>query len=108
MTTLLLIMLYPVLVFARLVNAMTGRAPLRRREPAASSLWIERRSPDSDAHYFSEASPVETQRGAGRWPAVVLAAIARWFAPARLQPQEKFSPAADREQGIPDEIYTLW
>jgi hypothetical protein len=108
MTTVILALLYPLLLIARVINRLTGRDPLRWREPSAASLWIERRVPESDAHYFGETSPVEGARGAGRWPAAVFARVARWYAPARLQPQEKFSAATDREQGIPDEMYTLW
>ena len=110
MTTIVLALLYPLLMTARLLNLVFGRDPLRRREPAAQSLWIPRATRASDASYFSEASPAEghSHGGFGRLPESVLVRLARWYAPSRLQPREKFSAAADREQGIPDEMYTLW
>jgi hypothetical protein len=109
MIRIILVLLYPLLLMARVADAIAGRDPLRRREPDAASLWIERRPSTGDASYFLEASPAEQdRRGAGRWPEAVMAAVARWYAPPRLQPEEKFSAAADREQGIPDEMYTLW
>jgi hypothetical protein len=109
MTTLLLTLLYPLLVAARAMNALLGRDPLRRRPPAGS-LWIARDPAAHDAGYFSESSPNEGRGhgGSGRIAAAVLLLIARWYAPPRSQPNEKFSAAADREQGIPDEMYTLW
>lgn len=110
MTTIVLTLLYPLLMIARLMNRVLGRDPLRRREPASASLWIARTSQPADTSYFSEVSPAEGKDhgGFGRLPESVLLRIARWYAPSRLQPREKFSAAADREQGIPDEMYTLW
>jgi hypothetical protein len=110
MTTLLLALLYPLLVAARLFNALLGRDPLRRARPGAGSLWVERTSSSGDAGYFSEESPSENRsRASAAWlPESILVVLARWYAPPRLQPNEKFSAAADREQGIPDEMYTLW
>lgn len=109
-TTIVLALVYPLLLAARLLNLVLGRDPLRRREPTSRSLWIARDTATSDAGYFSEASPAEGRGhgGFGRLPESVLLRIARWHAPPRLQPREKFSAAADREQGIPDEMYTLW
>ncbi len=106
MPRLLTALVYPLLVLQRLRNIVRGRDPLRRTEPRAASLWIERQPAASDVTYFSESSPAEADL-----PSLaerVLAALARRFAPPRLQPKEKFSAAADREQGIPDEMYTLW
>ena len=110
MTTVLLVLLYPLLLAARLFNALLRRDPLRRGRPAAGSLWVERESASNDAGYFSEASPSEVGRQASAaWlPETVLVALSRWYAPPRARPNEKFSPSADREQGIPDEMYTLW
>ena len=110
MTTLLLTLLYPLLLAARLFNALLGRDPLRRARPGAGSLWVERNTTSSDASYFSEVSPSETRgrTSAGWLPELVLVSLSRWYAPPRLRPNEKFSAAADREQGIPDEMYTLW
>ena len=108
MTSLLLTLLYPFLLIARLLNAMSGRDPLRLREPAAESLWVERKQPASDASYFTEGAPTEGGGDGAGLPTRLLLWVARWYAPPRTQPGEKFSAGADREQGIPDEMYTLW
>jgi hypothetical protein len=107
MTTLLLTLAYPLLLIARLINAVSGRDPLRLRRPTDASLWIPRNQSSSDSSYFSETSPAEAAEG-GSPAASFLAWVARFYAPPRSQPKEKFSAAADREQGIPDEMYTLW
>jgi hypothetical protein len=107
MTKLLLTLAYPLLLITRMINSASGRDPLRLRRPADVSLWIPRDQGSSDASYFSETSPAEAARG-GSPSASVLAWVARFYAPVRSQPKEKFSAAADREQGIPDEMYTLW
>ena len=110
MTTVLLVLLYPLLLVARLFNALLQRDPLRTGRPPAGSLWVERNDASNDAGYFSEASPAEEgrQTSAARLPEAVLVALSRWYAPPRARPNEKFSASADREQGIPDEMYTLW
>jgi hypothetical protein len=108
MTILLLALVYPFLLAARDVNALTGRDPLRLHEPDAPSLWIERQQPPSDATYFTEGSPAESGGKSGILPTRMLLWLARWYAPPRARPGEKFSAGADREQGIPDEMYTLW
>ena len=60
--------------------------------------------------YFSEFSIAEGlgNRGMGGIACNVLLLLARFFAPRRSQPGEVYSPAVDREEGIPDEVYTLW
>ena len=110
MTTLLLTLLYPLLLAARLFNALLVRDPLRRVRPGTGSLWVERNTTASNASYFSEVSPSESGGGssAGWLPESVLVSLSRWYAPPRLRPNEQFSAGADREQGIPDEMYTLW
>lgn len=110
MTRVFLVLLYPLLLVARLFNALLRRDPLRRGRPAAGSLWVERQNASNDAGYFSEASPVEEggQASAAWLPETVLVALSRWYAPPRSRPNAKFSAAADRDQGIPDEMYTLW
>ncbi len=110
MTKLLLAITYPLLLVARLANVLSGRDPLRRARPSSGSYWIERDTPSGDAVYFLEvsASDKRERASAGWLPEAVLLALSRWFAPPRATPNEKFSAAADREQGIPDEMYTLW
>ncbi len=110
MLKLVLTCVYPAILVGRVLNAITGRDPLGLRRPAGESFWIARAERSSPAEYFSEASSAEG-RGHGGWggPAIaVLRRLARFTAPRRLQPGERYSAAADREQGIPDEIYTLW
>jgi hypothetical protein len=107
---LVLACVYPVIVIGRVLNSVTGRDPLRRREPAGDSFWIPRRERASPAEYFQESSSVEgSGHGGFGGPALaILRRLGRFTAPRRLQPGERYSAAADREQGIPDEIYTLW
>jgi hypothetical protein len=107
MTRVLLTLAYPLLWLSRALNSLSGRDPLRLRRPGEGSLWIEREQGAPDSSYFSETSPAEAADR--RSPAAAfLIWIARFYAPPRSQPKEKFSAAADREQGIPDEMYTLW
>lgn len=110
MTTVLLAITYPLLLAARLVNTVLGRDPLRRARPSGGSYWVKRDSSPGDAGYFLEVSPSEKRdRSSAGWlPEAVLLSLSRWFAPRRSTPGEKFSATADREQGIPDEMYTLW
>jgi hypothetical protein len=110
MLKLVLACLYPIVLMGRVLNVMTGRDPLRLREPTGGSFWIVRGERASSSEYFSESSSAEG-RGHGGWgaPAIaILRRLARLTAPRRLQPGERYSAAADREQGIPDETYTLW
>lgn len=110
MLKLVLAVVYPVVLIGRLLNRFTGRDPLRLREPAVDSFWIPRATRQSAAEYFQESSSVEGSghHGWGGPAAAILRRLARFTAPRRLQPGERYSAGADREQGIPDEIYTLW
>jgi hypothetical protein len=110
LTTIVLTLLYPLLLLARLLNTALGRDPLRSREGDAASFWIARTAEPDQASYFSEASAAEGRGhgGMGRLAMPVFLWLAGRYAPGREQPREKFSASADREQGIPDELYTLW
>ncbi len=110
MMKLVLIFLYPLLILTRVANAVFGRDPLHLREPKMGSFWLSRSEEAGSAAYFSESSRQSDEQSGGltgianralRW-------VARWFAPSHPAPNEKYSAAADRERGIPDEIYTLW
>ena len=106
---LLLILLFPLLLLARLLSLLLGRDPLRLREPEGS-CWIRREAGPDTASYFSEASVAEG-RGHGGFSGLAakpLELAARLAAPPRPVPGERPTAAADREQGIPDEVYTLW
>lgn len=110
LTRLLLVFAYPLFLVAWGLNWLRGRDPLRLREPRADTLWIRRGVQPGAADYFSEASVTEGlgHGGSGSGGGVLVRALSRLTAPRRVQPGAKFSPAADREQGIPDEVYTLW
>lgn len=108
--TFLLTLVYPLFIAARIFNAALGRDPLRLRPRKDDSLWIERPSqPDSTA-YFTETSATEghDHGGMGRPAFRLLNWLSLAYSPRRDRPSEKFSAAADRDQGIPDELYTLW
>lgn len=109
MIRLLLICAYPLALLARLVQALGRRDPLRLSEPKGT-CWIERTESPATASYFSEASAAEGRGhgGAGALIGWFMLLIARLSTPRRIQPGEKYSAGADREKGIPDEVYTLW
>jgi hypothetical protein len=106
----ILILLYPLLLMARLKNTILRRDPLRLRERRAESLWLTRDDEHDTASYFSESSrQTDEQRdGLIRITKVTLRKLARCFAPPRRAPGAKYSAAVDRQKGIPDEVYTLW
>src|SRR5947208_16992444 len=111
LSTILLVILYPLLVLARVVNALRGRDRLRlRRPPATASCWIERSREADNASYFSEASRAEGYpwSSAAQPIARALRMLSRLYAPAGEQTEETFTPAVDGHQDIPDEVYTLW
>jgi len=107
---LVLTLLYPLLMLGRSLNAFLGRDPLRVREPKSATCWIERGPEPNRTSYFSEASAVEGRGhgGFGRLATVALRWLARLLAPPRKRAGEKFRAAAERDQDIPDEVYTLW
>lgn len=105
MARLLALLLYPLVLLGRLLNALAGRDPMRLRKPPAGSLWIARGEPGPES-YFREASDLEGRGhgGFGRIAARAVLAIAPAFARRRGQAPA----AAPRGREIPDEIYTLW
>jgi hypothetical protein len=104
------VLVYPLLVLGRVLNALLGRDPLRLREPKASTCWIVRAPEASRTSYFSEGSEPEGRAhgGFGRLATGVLGGLARLLAPRRGRTGEEFHPSADRDRDIPDEVYTLW
>ncbi len=102
--------LYPLVLLARCLNGLLGRDPLRLRRPAGDSYWIERGTEPDRAAYFCESSVAEGQ-GQGGWGGVAAAALmllAKYCAPRRTDPDVADSPAIERDEAIPDEVYTLW
>ena len=121
LTNTALVLLYFLMAPLSLFNRMLGRDPLQLRPPrAGASCWLVRGKRPTAASYFSEESELEgrparneegtlaANPGTGKLMAPLFLAIARLHAPPRAVPGEKFAAAAEREQGIPDEVYTLW
>ena len=88
-----------------------GRDSLRLRRPAgATSYWLPKAPAGGLESYFSTGHG-RPERGAASATWFVLPAfygVARLVAPRRRDLIESRTSAAEREQGIPDEIYTLW
>ena len=112
LSRIIVILFYPIAIAVRLWNALTGADPLRLKRPEdAETFWIPRDVQPSRISYFSEVSEAEGRgkRSLGWLVLAPLRLLARPFSP-RLPSENDgaFKPAADREQGIPDEVYTLW
>ena len=118
---LLLFFLYLALWPVGLVRHWLGVDDLQLRPPPPeASYWIVRGPPPAAASYFSEASTVEgvaarngggeikVGRGAARFLAPLFLTAARLFAPPRQAEGRGYAAGAEREKGIPDEVYTLW
>jgi hypothetical protein len=110
-TKILLICVYPLVLLAWLVNLAGRWDRLRLRDvPSEESYWIERRAQPTTQSYFSEESLAEGSgaRSAARPLTRLLRGIARLYAPRRQLGGGTYKASAEREQGIPDEVYTLW
>jgi hypothetical protein len=110
-TKALLFFIYPLVLVAWLVNFVLGPNRLRlNRIPKEQSCWMERRGRPNTATYFAEASCSEGEEkpSAARPLARLLCGIARLYTPPRQVVGATYKPSAEREQGIPDEVYTLW
>jgi hypothetical protein len=111
LTKTLLVATYSLLLLAWLVNRMLGRDRLRLHDiPSEESCWVERRGQPNTASYFAEASYAEggTEPSAARALTHFMRVAARLYAPPRQGAGTVYKASADREQGIPDEVYTLW
>src|SRR5262249_18408527 len=110
-TRILLISIYPALLLARLANLILRRDRLRLHDlRSGESCWIERHARSTTQSHFSEESWVN---GGGETSAAkplsrFLCNIARLYAPGRGAGVAIYKAAAEREKGIPDEVYTLW
>ncbi|MGD0390641.1 MAG: hypothetical protein ABSC42_16985 [Tepidisphaeraceae bacterium] len=121
-TRALLAILYFVLMPVTWLTRRNHRAHLQLDDPGTASYWLVRKADAGRDSYFSEASTVEgapaPREGLESGPrigggspllATMLAIIAGWYAPPRRPIAGEGRPSmADREQGVPDEIYTLW
>ena len=107
----LLVLLYPLLLLAWLVNVVLGRDRLQLHRVAdGTTCWIERRAQPNTVSYFSEGSYSE---GSGRSSAATpviwaLRIIAGLYKPRQRATEMVYKASAEREEGIPDEVYTLW
>jgi hypothetical protein len=111
LTKILLIGIYPLLLLVWLINLVLGWDRLRlHKPPSEKSCWIKRGPVSSTSSYFSEASRAEggDESSAARPLIRMLCGIARLYAPPRQATEAVYTASADRDQGIPDEVYTLW
>jgi hypothetical protein len=110
-TRILLVLMYPLVLLARAVNGVFKWDRLHLREgKTEQSCWIVRRERPDILRYFSEQSSSE---GAPGWSAArpilaLLWALSRLYRPRRTMRGGTYELSAEREQGIPDEVYTLW
>ena len=106
----LLVVIYPLLLLAGLVNRLRGRNHLRLREIPEQTFWIERRGQPGTASYFSELSCAQGghEPTAARSLTRLFRMIGRLYTPPRQATGMIYKPSAEREKDIPDEIYTLW
>jgi hypothetical protein len=118
----LLAMLYFALLPLMWLTRRANRARLQLDNPGTASYWLVRKADAGRDSYFSEVSTVEgipaPREGLENGPhigggspllAAMLNTIAGWYAPPRKPIAGKAIPSmADREHGVPDEIYTLW
>ena len=111
--------IYALILPLRLWHTLRGYDRMHlSRSGDTGSYWIPRKQAPDLQSYFLESSLAEGRcpganesvciyRGGARWITPLLRLLAKAYAPARSIPSGRFS-TADREQGIPDEIYTLW
>jgi len=106
----LLILLYPFALLAKAVNSVLGYDRLRLHEADRESFWIARRVQPGTISYFSEASVNEGggTRSAGWLLTQSLLWLSRLYVPSRTASEKSYKASAERDHGIPDEVYTLW
>lgn len=98
-----------VMLPARAAGKVVGRDPLRLRKPTGvDSYWTPKAPAGGRESYFSPGSPGDRPGGVSRLLLPLFRATARVAAPKRRDVTETRTSAAQREEGIPDEIYTLW
>ncbi len=107
---------YLVMLPARLWLAKLGQDMLQLQPVQKSSYWLERKPGTELESYFSQSSPVEltgrdkylSHGGMARYLMPFFLFWARLFAPAPAPKTEVTTNSVAKEEGIPDEIYTLW
>jgi hypothetical protein len=117
----LLALIYVWVVAVRWMRVALRHDRLRLRQPKnVGSYWVLRgKDPDLQS-YFSEASVAEGRPSSFKEPQMsaergtasainwMLRILAQAYAPRRGVVTGHFATGQDREQGIPDEVYTLW
>jgi hypothetical protein len=106
-----LALVYPAVLLAWILNLAFGRDPLRLYDPpGGKSCWTKRRAQPNTASYFSEESCAEGpgDSSAAKSLTRLLDLIARLYRPSRQLTGVIYKASAEREQGVPDEVYTLW
>jgi hypothetical protein len=105
----MLILIYILWLPFMLIARLFGRDALRLKDPGGASYWIAREPTIRRESYFSQASDHEGKGAGSPVMAGVLRRLASLYAPPQVKAGEKsIASAADREHGVPDEIYTLW
>lgn len=96
--------IYPLMMAANAVDRLAGRDPLRLRPSRAESYWRPRRTAP-DAAYFSESADTAPLHPSCARPLVRIFVLV-----SRLRMRSRTAPGIvhDRNDDIPDEIYTLW
>src|SRR5437016_6114590 len=111
LSKILLVIVYPLLLVARVLNALRSSDRLRLRPLAPTvSCWIERSREPGTGSYFCEASTAEghPQSSAAHFITQALRGLSWLYAPTRQKTKVTVTTAADRHSDIPDEVYTLW
>jgi hypothetical protein len=104
---------------AHCIARLLGRDSLQLRRPKRDSYWLSKALTSNVQTYFSPGSiregngvTAETPALMGGWVAILFMWLAGVFAPrksdAAAAAAAPVRSAGAREQGIPDEIYTLW
>lgn len=107
----LLLAMYPLLLLAWAVNRLCEFDRLRlRRHVAGEGGWIERTAQPDVLSYFSLGAPREgrSERSAGRMVTALLVIAAGLFRRRKARAGTPYKSAVAREEGIPEEVYTLW
>ena len=110
-TKILLVLMYPLVLLARAVNSVFKWDRLHLREgKREQSCWIARQETPDILRYFSEQSSSEgaPASSAAGLILTVLWSLSRLYRPRRTMRGGTYKSSAEREQGIPDEVYTLW
>lgn len=116
LTVTLATMFWIILFPSKLLALVLRRDPLQlRADPERTSYWLEIRTTRRLESFFSQrtatarpGSAADPAAGLSRPLLPLYLALARLAAPSRHRALREPARQPDREQSIPDEIYTLW